>query len=519
MKQANKNPKFPPSGLTSRFGSIEFKQLDILGSEFQLKYTKHGSFKTNLGAVFSIILVFIVILASVVTILDFTSTNSPRVSISTKYSPLTPKFNLTKEKIVVPLSISTQSGPLTTINNPEGANKFVTIIGFIKREVVSDQTAQRKREYILTIKYKPCRSLDEDTGWFLDAFSWHQRTYDLIDNFGLCPVISKDDQNYLVQSKLQDPPTVFLEIFIFPCSLPDASQCGDLSQLKDKQVVSGIINKGFTPSNLSEPVSIVTEFDQIQMLDMKLYKRNVYKMRQNEIWDQRMDFFEPKLRMRYADYFLDFTDHMVRDENQKHCDYDTLIDPDQLDCLPFFSYSFRASGEKRVIIRTYPMFFSSLGEIGGTAEIISLLFILLYSWYNNYFLGKYVKHEVFDDKIKEEFKSLIVEEKNNLTQKLDGKTTTITQKNYETHNILKVDDNINKNPQKEKNDVMIRTEELEDLLDSTIEDNESGIRLFKAMNELNVLKKIFLKPQHETLIPVLSMHLKKMEGIKNNQHL
>ena len=204
MKEPQSNQKFSSTQSTWR-SSIQFKQLEILGTEFQLKYTKDGSFKTNLGAFFSITLVFIVILASIVTILDFMSTKSPRVSISTEYLPEVPRFNLTKEKIVVPLSVVTQTGPLSSIKNPEGANKFVTIIGFIKKESISDETAISQTEYILTIEYKPWRMLDEDTGWFMDVFEVHKTTYDLIQNFGLCPVINKNNKDYLIQSKLQDP--------------------------------------------------------------------------------------------------------------------------------------------------------------------------------------------------------------------------------------------------------------------------------------------------------------------------
>ena len=303
---------------------------------------------------------------------------------------------------------------------------------------------------------------------------------------------------------------MMLDIFVFPCSLPDASECGDLSKLKNKQVVNGVINKGFNPSNLKQPVNIVTEFDGIQNLDLGLHKRNIYKVRENEIWDQRRDFFESTLRMRYADYALDFIDHSLRDKNQKHCDFSLFIQPEQEECVPFVSYSFRASSEKRIIIRTYPMFFSSLGEIGGTAEIISLLFTLLYSWYNNYFLSKYVKHEVLDEKVKDEFKSLISgdEELQNVRIRNSNERSNKTKRG-EISNVLKGREMGVKKGEEGEGEVRIEESELEDLLESTIEDSESGIRLFKALNDLDVLKTILLKPRHQTLIPVLTMHLKK----------
>ena len=199
--------------------SIEFKRLDILGAEFQLKYTKNGSFKTNLGAVFSTILVLVVILAAVSTTLKFISTKDPEVSISTIYIPLAPKFDLAKENIIIPFTINTNQGPLTTPRDPYGAEKYVTVIGFILKETVDNQTGGPINNHTLTIRYKPCSQLDSTSIWFLQNFMWHQKSHDLVMNFGLCPEITKETKEYLVQSKILDPPHHSLKIYIFPCSL------------------------------------------------------------------------------------------------------------------------------------------------------------------------------------------------------------------------------------------------------------------------------------------------------------
>ena len=243
----NRNNSERPGLCRTKFGSIwrsiQFKRLDILGAQFQLKYTKSGSFKTNLGAVFSTILVLIVLLAAVSTTLKFISTKDPEVSISTIYTPLAPKFDLAKEKIFVPFTIHADKGLLTSPKNPDGAEKFVTVIGFIIKETFDQQTGEVIFNHTKIIRYKPCQKLDRESRWFLDMFKWHNTSHGLITSFGLCPEITKDTQDYFVQSKILDPPHYTLNIYVYPCSFPDASQCGDLDQIKYKKVIHGNIKK------------------------------------------------------------------------------------------------------------------------------------------------------------------------------------------------------------------------------------------------------------------------------------
>ena len=63
----------------------------------------------------------------------------------------------------------------------------------------------------------------------------------------------------------------------------------------------------------------------------------------------------------------------------------------------------------------------------------------------------------------------------------------------------------------------MKDDEFDSLVEATLEENENGMGLFKALNELKILKNIFLKPRHETLIPALILHLKKIERIKEKK--
>ena len=328
----------------------------------------------------------------------------------------------------------------------------------------------------------------------------HDTSYSLVKNFGLCPEIDKETEDYIVKSKFQDPPNHELKIFIFPCSLPDRTQCKDINQLKGKNVIYSNINKAFDDSNLKNPVSTMPEFDGVQEVDLSLQKTKYYKVRGNEIWDQRLDFLNPKKRKTYADYSLHYSDISTRDKNQVYCDPKVLDIPKQTVCKPYFSLVFKASGEKKIMLRKYPTFFGTTGEIGGTAEILILVFMMIYSWYNQHFLKKFVRKEMLQNSSSEEVKALILGSKIKEQELIKDPNKKLEKAELEEKKKKKCQKQVNK--------------KFEEILDANIEDNESGLGLLKSLNELNILTRIFFKDRHRKLLPALVLHYQSNETRK-----
>ena len=220
-----------------------------------------------------------------------------------------------------------------------------------------------------------------------------EESFKLLQLVGLCPELSGGLDKYFVESKLQDPPSYYIHIHVFPCSLENAEDCASASEFKGTQLYTTNTRKGFDASNYTDPLYTIVDFDGLEQIDPQTSKIIYHKVRDNEVWDDTRDFFEKRLRAKSADYFVDYRDSRTRDVGRVHCDPRILNTPLQTDCQPYISFIFSSGGEKKVIVRTYSKFFNTLGEIGGTAEILVIFAFLVYFKYNTFFLEKYLKRE------------------------------------------------------------------------------------------------------------------------------
>ena len=376
------------------FNLLNPKNIDFIGSELQLNYTPNGRFQTKLGGFISFAVAFLVCLVVYTSFRNLLSTHSPVATVSTVYSQKAPKFDLLNENLFFHYGLYNQGRAYSSIHEMDTINRYVTIKGFILLDKGLRPTGDRIANYEFELVFKPCSQLVDTT--ILEITMDHKESRDMINLFGLCPELAGGQDKYFVRSKLQDPPSYSIRLYIFPCSPPDPSKCASLDEFKGTLLIHSNIRKGFDVSNYENPFYTIVEFDGFHQIDQKLSKFFYYKVRDNEVWDDTHDFFEKRLRAKTADYYQDFTDSRTRDVSQLHCDASVLDVPYQSECQPYIEVSILPSGEKRVIVRTYSKFFNTLGEIGGTAEIFMIFAFLLYFKYNSFFLTKYLKSEVFD---------------------------------------------------------------------------------------------------------------------------
>ena len=267
-------------------------------------------------------------------------------------------------------------------------------------------------------------------------------------------------------------------------------------------------------------------------------------MRDYEVWDDTQDFFDKKLRTKSGGYFIDYKDDQRRTEKQLHCDAGVIDVPFQLDCPPFVSIMLDSSGEKQVTVRTYPKFFGTLGEIGGTAEILFVFVGLFYFKYNDYYLRKYIKSEVFRIESAVGLKEIFPESSSGKgakrskkskdfvkvhpqgyqppanssgifpQEKVKGKEKTKgRQRGFEDGSKTGHSSSLLKsNSSKIQSKFNQKSVNLEELIDKQIEQNMSGISLCKSLNHLQILMKIFFKPRHKKLLPVILFNLLSKES-------
>ena len=232
------------------------------------------------------------------------------------------------------------------------------------------------------------------------------------------------------------------------------------------------------------------------------------------------------MRSKSADYFLDYRDSRTRSVNQLHCDAQILNIPSQVDCIPYITITIASSGEKRAIVRTYSKFFNTLGEIGGTADIFLIFSFLLYFKYNSYFLTKFLRSEVFEAESIKKMKRFFFYQKHKKSAKTHPRQHQSGQADLLPHQIqlqnrispAGVGSHSYKRSQTSIiNEDIMNSKQLNKLVDEQIDESLSGVALFRSLNELKVLRKIFLKPKHRKLLPLVLLNLKQQELLQNQQ--
>ena len=499
------------------------KNLDFIGSELQLNYTPNGRFQTKVGGFISFTVAFLVSLVVYTSFRNLLSTDSPVATVSTVYSRKGPRFDLLKEKVFFHYGFFNQGRAYSTIQEMSEINKFVTIKGFLFLDQGIHPNGDRIASYEFELVFKPCSQLVDTT--ILEDLMQHKESRDMIHFFGLCPELASGRDKYFVQSKLQDPPSYAIRLFVFPCSLPNSSDCASISEFRGTQLLHTNTRKGFDVSNYENPLYSIVEFDGYQQIDPAISKLVFYKIRDNEVWDDTHDFFEKRLRAKTADYFLDYRDSRTRNINQLHCDAKILNVPNQIECEPYISISIISSGEKRVIVRTYSKFFNTLGEIGGTAEIFMIFAFLVYFKYNSFYLTKFLKREVFEVKSIKKLKRFFFKGKYkksakiNSGQHLRGQGEDFNQQIREQRDVPGQSRRFgeNRNQNKILKEEAFDLKQVNKLLNEQIKESLSGVSLFRSLNELKILRKIFLKPKHRKLLPMVLLNIKRQESLQNHQ--
>ena len=275
--------------------------------------------------------------------------------------------------------------------------------------------------------------------------------------------------------------------------------------------------------------------DGVQLLDPTVNKLIFYKVRDYEVWDDTRDFFDKKLRVKSAGYIFDRKDSGSRNPGQLHCNAAILNNPKQNSCTPFMTMVVSSGGEKEVTVRTYPKFFGTLGEIGGTAELLFLFIGLIYFQYNAYYLKKYIKSEVLRIESAAGLRRYFPLKK---VEKAYGKVhpSGYRSPHYESngkgHQAMANQDDISGvfdsslkqssvNQHRQKTNFKINNEKssqnVEELIDKQIEKNMSGISLWRSLNHLEILMKIFFRARHKKLLPVVLLNLLNKNTKNHNE--
>ena len=364
--------------ITSVLSFLNPTKLDILGKEFQFKYSNSSEkYQTLPGGILSVICVGAILIILVSSFLNMIDRGSPEVSVSTQTLPVPPEFDLYNQSLLSPLSLSTFSQVLP----PSEVMKYVTPRLIVEVLQVNPGNGLPVYSHQANIPLVPCTEVADKT--IMESFrKANQRSFQMANNFGLCPDTQLFDKRFNASGRFETPPFKTVHLVILPCSLPDRTQCKAPADLKGLTISHVISKKAFDATNYTEPVTFLPQFDGQYGLDIKNRKDVNYMLRRNKIFDSKFDFFDASLKAEYDDYYLFGTDFRERDASHVYCSKSNVEDLQSWGCEPYMVISYQATGEVKKITRTYPKLFGTLGEVGGAAEILLIVSTLIYAWYN-----------------------------------------------------------------------------------------------------------------------------------------
>ena len=370
----NQGPNTVNNNNHNKNNSRGIKSLDILGNKFSLTFpTSSGKFQTSLGGYITIAMTIVGLGISLVVLSQYFRKDAPVVTASSEFGSQITEFNLYDEDLYSPIGMGL--GPTVLIPAKE-MPKYVTLVAMI---------AQNYYDHIKQIQvYNAPQYID-----FVDCESQSDPKVqkvlnEIVKDNGLkqmmsCPDFGKvSSTDFYVKTNLTMHLYRSIRIVVYPCSLPDRSQCAQVEDLDQIRVDFGKRERFVDASDYDNPVRDQVSDQQIR-IEKGVFKWINIEAKQNKVLDDTVQFIKPKIRAEYATIDFTSSDFENRDPNQIYC---TKAEIFSGACKPLVSLNYVAGGEVSVIRRNYKSITTVLGEIGGILKVLTTLVFFLYSFYN-----------------------------------------------------------------------------------------------------------------------------------------
>ena len=180
---------------------------------------------------------------------------------------------------------------------------------------------------------------------------------------------------------------------IYPCSLPDPSQCASVKELSMLQLGNIPLLRVADYSNKSQPLKNFINLDNFFYLDLISRTIDTSYFKENFIYDDDSDIIDSSFSHSYADVDKET---FVVGSRLSAASYCTEVQIDSGRCGPYMDLVMRSSFYKMEIRRRYKKFFSSVSEIGGFADLIIYGLWSLYYLYNIWCYQNWVRSQLIE---------------------------------------------------------------------------------------------------------------------------
>lgn len=455
------------------------QNIDLLGDSFELRYGKSKKQQTVCGGIVTILTTIWITATFYFFISQLFDSTELELSNSEQFSEAPGKIDL-YQNLALPI-VGADNGIFQVKQIIPKIFTFKLTFFDIDFDENKDIKIKKKE-----FNYVDCAILKERGLDLLDRFleSAGKTTIEFINDFAYCPNIEKDDLNELyVQGNIIFSPFRYMVLTALPCTLP-ADQCAPSETLSSAEVVVTLPQISFDPENKDNPLFTLPTIEYKMTVNPAITIVNKIFFQENEIYDDKLDFFSEKLKDSYASIDRIVEDSIQRGNEETNCD---LSDTEKK-CFPYARMIFESTGKKLVQKRNYVKVFNTLGEMGGMRGVIIMLIGLGYGIFCGCFKGSdIVEREYYGGK------------KN--FNEYRNRYTKIKKEKKVCCRMCRC--------------CCCKVEE-EDALTMLKEENEDGVELMKTSEFIKFMKIISMKDHHLKLVtPLMIMNIDRFSQKSN----
>ena len=462
--------------------AYSIKSLDVLGSKFNFTFeSKSGKFQTALGGYITLVVGLISTASFIFIMSQYFSRGDPVVTTSKELGPEIIDFNFYHERLFTVFGMAT--GPFSI--KQEDLAKYITGVYTID-EVFFNKTSERLQKTRLGHVYLvPCPSIIGDL--VVKEVLFKIAEGDDLQKILVCPDFSGMKEEFFIKRDTTRGHwfrTISLKVF--PCSLPDPSQCMPGSRMVALQIQSGRRTRLLVPENYEDPVedSYYVGNTKIDLSVTKISQRMITK---NRALDDTVQFVKPKVRKEYGSPQIVRSDFVMRDPTQLHCSRAQIEQGEGGGCKEYITFDFEPNGELIVTRRNYKKFSTMLGEFGGILKVITTVVFFFYSFYNARKAKNFLKLRMI-----------------NLTEKSYKVVTRILERYWSRQQALEV----------QKRFTNSRGGASKKVLDGYLESRSNVVDMMKKLSLLEFVEESLLEDYEKKLLPLVMM-LNKQKAVRS----
>ena len=479
----------PTTSKNSKYG---IQSLDVLGSKFKIGYsTLTGKFQTKLGGYLTILMGVLSSGFFCIIMSQFFSKEAPVVMTSSESGSREVVYDLYESNLYLPIGAVVG---LSTIPADQ-LKRYITIKAFVDRTAFNADSTSSET-YSLTrvnsFDYMPCRDIKNP----------HIRDYlsSFVSQPGVADIVTCPDFRGLQKDFKQTTSYItytgnLIETNVYPCSLPDPSQCASEAEMRALHVEYAYPFKLLKPSDYKNPVENLPMRLKIKV-DPRTTKIVKEFVQRNKVFDDTMSLLPAKLKEEYLTLKRDSIDFGVRDQTQLHCPRSEIEKGVFGRCQPFVTFDYLSSSEVIVTTRSYKKLTTMLGEFGGILKIITTGAFFVYGVYSMRKVKTVLGGIIFGG---EEGSEKV------LKRLIDGK-----EDGSKSGSKVKKLNQVGMKKERKIND------QFEDLVSRFVSQRSNVDNLMQMLNIVELIEKVLLTDDEKKLLPLVLLKSKKKE-LKNHQ--